>query len=104
MAVKKTPAKAATAPALAPATGMSANYEALLRGLNLSNRNYDHLRRVIAFAYNGKCITAAERDALVCFVAALFGYLTVKVLDDIKALDATYEKEYGEYKRMKESG
>ena len=102
MTAKKTPAKAATAPA--PAPGKSANYEATLTALGKTHHSYSNACRVVAFAYNGKCITTAERDALICYVFAFYNKLPAKVIDDVNALDSAYVKEHEEYKRMKESG
>ena len=97
MAAKKTTAKAEPPPA--PLPGMSASFHAVLAGISPTHRKYDHVCRGIAFAYNGKCITAEERDVLVCYVVAAWRVIPLKARADIAVYDATYSEEVNKHKR-----
>ena len=106
MAARKAPAaKAAAKPAAktAPAAketpapepvkadgGLS--YQAALAGVSSVNQSWQTLCLSIAFLYFHKCISAAERAALECFVVARYTILPEKVEAEVTRREADFIK------------
>ena len=103
MAAKKTPAKAETAPAPAPVSGMSASFHAFVDGMQRQHK-YEGMCRAISYAYNAKCITAAERDVAICFLIGAWNVTPPQAIDDIKVFDEAYVEVVEKHKMMRSSG